>query len=119
VGRGGQLGRAALAAGARRTGERKRHGARRGEARRAARALTQGPRGAWWGVAGAGAAVAVKGTVVESPAKGQKYELKASQVQLVGDCRSASRPPCLSRLPASPLLQRAPASRTSLALSLA
>jgi len=34
-----------------------------------------------------GAALAVKGIVVESQGKGQKYEILASEVQLVGDCR--------------------------------
>ncbi len=28
-----------------------------------------------------GAAIAVKGTLVQSPAKGQKYEIKASEVK--------------------------------------
>jgi len=39
-----------------------------------------------------GAALAVKGTLVESPAKGQKYEIKASEVQLVGDCSGKDYP---------------------------
>ena len=39
-----------------------------------------------------GAAIAVKGVVVESPAKGQKYEIKASEVQVVGDCSGKDYP---------------------------
>jgi len=39
-----------------------------------------------------GSAVAIKGVVVESPGSGQKYEIKASEVELVGDCSSTDYP---------------------------
>jgi asparaginyl-tRNA synthetase len=39
-----------------------------------------------------GAAIAVKGVLVESQGKGQKYELQASVVQLVGDCSGKDYP---------------------------
>lgn len=39
-----------------------------------------------------GSAVAIKGTVVESPGSGQKFELKATEVELVGDCSGAEYP---------------------------
>jgi asparaginyl-tRNA synthetase len=39
-----------------------------------------------------GAAVEVVGTVVASPGKGQKYEIKASSLRLVGDCPSETYP---------------------------
>ena len=39
-----------------------------------------------------GAAVEVLGTVVASPGKGQKYEIKASRLRLVGDCPTESYP---------------------------
>mmetsp|Transcript_6981 Transcript_6981/g.20402 ORF Transcript_6981/g.20402 Transcript_6981/m.20402 type:complete len:515 (-) Transcript_6981:125-1669(-) len=35
-----------------------------------------------------GASVSIKGTVVESPGKGQKYEIKASEITVVGECPS-------------------------------
>jgi len=37
-----------------------------------------------------GAALAVRGTIVESQGKGQKYEIQATQIQLVGDCSGMS-----------------------------
>ena len=39
-----------------------------------------------------GSAVAIKGTVVESPGSGQKFELKAIKVELVSDCSGAEYP---------------------------
>jgi len=39
-----------------------------------------------------GSAVAVRGTIVESPGKGQKFEVKATEVELVGDCSGAEYP---------------------------
>jgi len=39
-----------------------------------------------------GSAVAIKGTIVESPGQGQKFEIKASEVELVGDCSGKEYP---------------------------
>uniref|UniRef100_A0A7S4D5P5 asparagine--tRNA ligase n=1 Tax=Heterosigma akashiwo TaxID=2829 RepID=A0A7S4D5P5_HETAK len=39
-----------------------------------------------------GCAVAVRGTIVESPGKGQKFEVSADAVQLVGECPGDSYP---------------------------
>jgi len=39
-----------------------------------------------------GSAVAIKGTIAESPGKGQKYEIKATEVEMVGDCSGKEYP---------------------------